>query len=124
MKYYEIAQAIDVRSAARSGREELKKWLDIHKAECTVQLGDCLTATDLDLATQIYHIADCPLSVIKCFIEAGKFEHIPQYSKRVKYIPDYDSLAQHVTELKPGASARFASFVKGLNLRPQSLACR
>lgn len=76
---------------------------------CSEELGDLVKANgDNNLALSIYLRAHVPNKVVACFAEAGQFDKILLYSKKVAYQPDWAVLLRHIVRQNPEKSAELA----------------
>ncbi|KAJ9113109.1 hypothetical protein QFC20_001997 [Naganishia adeliensis] len=90
-------------------KDLLEKWLKDDKLDCSEELGDLVKAHgDNNLALSIYLRAHVPNKVVACFAEAGQFDKILLYSKKVDYRPDWAVLLQHIVRVNPDKSAELA----------------
>lgn len=64
---------------------------------------------DNNLALSIYLRAHVPNKVVACFAEAGQFDKILLYSKKVDYQPDWAVLLRHIVRVNPDKSAELAT---------------
>lgn len=57
--------------------------------ECSEELGDLIKSVSIKFALSVYIRAETHHKVIQCFAEAGEFEKIVLYAKKVNYTPDF-----------------------------------
>ncbi len=63
----------------------------------------------MTLALSVYLRANVPNKVVACFAEAGQYDKILLYAKKVGYHPDYAALLHHAMRANPEKGAEFAS---------------
>ncbi len=98
------------RPVLQQGRKQLvEKWLTEEKLECSEQLGDEVKPHDLKLALSIYFRAGSSDKVIACFAEAGQYDKIVAYAKKVNYTPDFMFLLSRIMAVNPAGAATFAT---------------
>jgi len=66
---------------------------------------------DLTLALSVYLRGDAPNKVILCFAEAGQYDKIVLYAKKVGFQPDYSYLLQTIMRMNPEKGAEFAQLL-------------
>ncbi|KAG7563044.1 hypothetical protein FFLO_01476 [Filobasidium floriforme] len=90
-------------------KDLLERWLKENKLNCSEELGDLVKQNgDNNLALSIYLRAHVPNKVVACFAEAGQFDKILLYSKKVDYQPDWAVLLRHIVRVNPDKSAELA----------------
>lgn len=86
----------------------IEKWLQEEKLECSEELGDLVKTQDPVLALSVYLRANVPAKVIVAFAEAGQYNNIIVYAKRVGFQPDYVFLLNNILRANPPAANAFA----------------
>jgi clathrin heavy chain len=76
--------------------------------ECSEELGDLVKTQDPVLALSVYLRANVPAKVIVAFAEAGQYQNIIVYAKRVGFQPDYVFLLNNILRANPPAASAFA----------------
>ncbi|CAL8108322.1 unnamed protein product [Orchesella dallaii] len=100
------------RPVLQQGKKQLiEKWLKEDKLESSEELGDLVKDADSTLALSVYLRANVPNKVILCFAEAGQFEKIVLYTKKVGYNPDYMILLRLLLQKNPEQSVGLAQML-------------
>eukprot|EP01133_Synstelium_polycarpum_P006995 gene6995-8126_t len=86
----------------------LEKWLTDDKLECSEQLGDEVRQHDRKLALSIYYRAGASDKAIALFAEAGEYDKIIAYCKKISYSPDYMFLLTRLAPINPAGATEFA----------------
>ncbi|PAA62883.1 hypothetical protein BOX15_Mlig025660g1 [Macrostomum lignano] len=90
------------RPVLQQGRKQLaEKWLKEDKLECSEELGDLARPVDLLLALSIYVRSNSAEKAIDCFAEAGQYQKIPLYAKKVACSPNYPALLRKLCKQNP-----------------------
>lgn len=63
---------------------------------------------DVRLALPIYNSAGAKAKVVQCLAEAGQFDKVVPYAKRVGYQPDWSYLLMTVINTQPQTALGFA----------------
>ncbi|CAB0015915.1 unnamed protein product, partial [Nesidiocoris tenuis] len=78
------------------------------KLECSEELGDLIMQYDSTLALSVFLRANIPDKIVLCFAQAGSFQKIFLYAKKVGYSPNYALLLRSVVQKDAEQGSNFA----------------
>jgi clathrin heavy chain len=98
------------RPVIQQGRHELlEKWLKDDKLECSETLGDMVKMVNPRLALSVYLRGEVPSKVVQCFAEAGEFDKIVLYAKKVSFTPDHMGVLRMILQSQPDKATAYAT---------------